>query len=129
MKTSARRIWAIFFILLAVLIYYLEGIAFNPFAVWNASPLLISYYLVNKGLSINSKPVMIGFVVYTVFSLGILLFGHFAWYFDWQGTQTGSSSSGLIFIFLPVYAVILGGTGYLFGWLAGKAIYRKQQSV
>lgn len=124
MKDKVQKTWAVIFLLLAILIYYLEGIAFNPFALWNASPLLISYYLVSKGIRINSKPVLIGFVFYTIASLGLLLFGHFAWYFDWQGTKTGSSTSGLIFIFLPVYAVILGGVGYLFGWLTGKAIYR-----
>jgi hypothetical protein len=78
---------------------------------------------------LNSRPVIIGFAFYTIISLGLLLFGHLAWYFDWQGTKTGSSTSGLIFIFLPLYAVILGGIGYLFGWLAGTAINRLRRKT
>lgn len=126
MISSTQKIWAAVFLLVAILIYYLEGILVNPYALWNASPLLISYYLISKGLQVNSKPVIIGFAAYTILSLCMLLFGHLAWYFDWQETKTGSSTSGLIFIFLPVYAVILGSTGFLFGWLAGKAIYREK---
>src|SRR3972149_438773 len=129
MKITAHKIWAVIFLSFAILIYFLEGVALNPFAIWNASPLLISYFLYSRGLTLNSRPVIIGFAFYTIISLGLLLFGHLAWYFDWQGTKTGSSTSGLIFIFLPLYAVILGGIGYLFGWLAGTAINRLRRKT
>jgi hypothetical protein len=40
------------------------------------------------------------------------MFAHAAWAFDWGRTATGSSTSGLIFIFLPIYAVVLGGLAF-----------------
>ena len=48
MRSITRQQWAIGFIFIALIIYYLEGILINPFAIWNASPLLISYLLVSK---------------------------------------------------------------------------------
>jgi hypothetical protein len=37
---------------------------------------------------------------------------HAAWLFDWGGTATGSSTSGLIFLFLPLYALVMGAAFY-----------------
>ncbi len=120
MRSITRQQWAIGFIFIALIIYYLEGILINPFAIWNASPLLISYLLVSKSIEQNSKPIFIGFVLFTFISLTLSLLGHFAWHFDWQQTKTGSSTSAILFIFIPAYAIILGGVGYVLGLFIGK---------
>ena len=38
-----------------------------------------------------------------------------AWFFNWNDIKTGSSTAGLIFIFIPIYSLISGGIGYLIG--------------
>lgn len=82
----------------------------NPFWVWNTFPLIVAYWLLRrarlKGLRALPEGLFIGF------TLGPLVLAHAAWIFDWNRTATGSSTSALMFIFLPIYALILGGMAY-----------------
>lgn len=117
------------FTIMAIVIYYLEGILINPFAIWNASPLLISYLLVSKSIEQDSKLIFIGFVLFTFISLTLSLLGHFAWHFDWQQTKTDSSTSAILFIFIPVYAIILGGVGYILGLFIGKLKFINKSDI
>lgn len=50
----------------------------------------------------------------------LMLFVHIQWYFDINGTATGSSTSALIFAVLPVYCFILGAFGYAIGYAASS---------
>lgn len=105
--------------IVAISFYFLAGVLINPFIFWTSLPLYISYsYLKssNTKKSINKSYGTFGFIL---LSLGFSYFYHFAWYFDWEGTKTSSSTSALIFIWFPIYAVILGYIGYLLGYILG----------
>ena len=104
--TKRTPIWP--FLIIAGYIALAEGV--HLFAVWNMIPVAIGYVLLRgarrKGL--RTKPEL----AFIVASCGLLLFAHAAWMFDWGGTATGSSTSALIFIFLPIYASILGAIAW-----------------
>ncbi|TCK18561.1 hypothetical protein DFR30_1840 [Thiogranum longum] len=57
-----------------------------------------------------------GAVGFLVGSMALSGYIHLAWIFDWGESRTGSSTAGLIFIFIPIYVLISGGIGYLIGW-------------
>ncbi|TLM63959.1 MAG: hypothetical protein FDZ69_12045 [Deltaproteobacteria bacterium] len=117
MNISARHkniVRAILFTAAAGL-YALEGILLNPLILWTALPIYIGYSTLAKSWRIGSiRKACQGYGFLTV-SLGFSYFYHFAWFFDWGGTKTGCSTSAIIFIWFPIYAVILGGIGYLVG--------------
>jgi hypothetical protein len=114
----------------AALIYFLQGVLamFNVFALWNAAPIAIAYLLVYIAVKRDSKPLLSGFYAYTLAGIGLLLYVHFAWYFDWDSIKTGSSTAGIIFIILPVVAVGVGTVAGLAGWIVGRIIYRKKHA-
>ena len=108
------------FIACAIVFYALAGIAVNPLIIWTALPLYISYVLTKSdrfSSSISGRYSSYGF---NIASVGFSLFYHLAWFFDWQGTQTSSSTSAIIFIIMPIYAVVLGFGGLLVGGLIGR---------
>ncbi len=109
----------------AALIYAAEGLIINPFAIWNSSPLMISFISFRSAIKNHSKSELGGCMGFTLVSMALTLFFHGAWYFDWGETKTGSSTSGLIFIFIPIYALIVGGIGYVIGWFLGKGMEKK----
>ena len=93
------------FVILCISVYFLEGIPINPFAFWNMVPLFLGLIVVKKGIKDSSYTTKFGSVGFAVGAIILVFFAHFAWFFDWWETQTGSSTSGLIFIFIPLYAV------------------------
>lgn len=99
-----------------------EGVKPNVFTVWNLFPILICYFVLKMATSNGSRASLWGSIGLTFSGIGMLLFVHAAWLFDWGGTKTSSSTSGLIFIFLPVYSLGTAGVGYLGGWLLVKLI-------
>ncbi len=100
-------------IILAIFVYVSEGVSFNAFTAWNMLPLIISYFLylapTKKGTSLYGA---YGFLIGSMLLSGYI---HMAWLFDWGGTKTGSSTSGLIFIFIPIYSLVSGGLGMAIG--------------
>ena len=102
------------FVLPVVFVAYVEGFL-DPFWLWNSLPFGLGLGLIDRAqrLGQSSLPA-IGF------SLGagaLSLYFHVAWLFDWDEMATGSSTSGMIFLFLPIYALVAGAVG----WMAGKA--------
>ena len=97
------------FLLVAGFIALAEG-PLNPFWIWNVIPVALAYALLHRARrrAFRAAPE----VAFIVLCCGPLLYAHAAWLFDWGHTATGSSTSGLIFIFLPIYAVLLGGLGF-----------------
>jgi len=106
-------------IICAVMFYGLAGVLFNPFIIWTALPLYIAYFRLRAAIQLQSRLKYVGFLEFSLVSIGFSLFYHLPWFFDWWGTKTSSSTSALIFIFLPVYAVILGFVGLFIGWTIG----------
>lgn len=101
--------------------YALEGAWFNPLIFWVCLPLYIGYFIINgfwKKGSVTQLRKAYGFLIP---SIAFSYFYHFAWFFDWGQIKTGDSTSALIFIWFPVYAVVLGFIGYLIGIVVNEA--------
>jgi len=103
------------FALPVVFIAYVEGFL-NPAWLWNSLPFGLGLGLVDRAQRLQQSVwPAIGF------SLGagsLSLYFHLAWIFNWGEAATGSSTSGVIFLFLPIYALVPGALGFA----AGKAI-------
>ncbi len=88
-------------------------------------PLYISYLLINSAIKSNSTSRLLSAYGFMAFSIIFSIFYHITWYIDWQGTRTGSSTSALIFVWLPLYSLIPGFVGYMLGKFAGM-LYQGQ---
>jgi hypothetical protein len=85
-------------------VLYTEGI--HWIALWNLFPLGIAGLSLTRGRT--SMPALV-FAGITALAVALV---HAAWVFDWGGTQMGSSTGGLIFLFVPILALLLGGCGW-----------------
>ena len=90
-------------------VVHVEGVT-NPFWIWNCVPVAISYLLLRRARQKVIYP--LPEIAFFVIACGAVLFGHAAWIYDWGGTATGSSTAGLMFLMLPVYATVLGGAAF-----------------
>jgi len=117
-KTSARISAGLYvaLALTALLGVYVGGLA-NPFTVWNLVPLAV--VAVGQHRASRSSLAAIGF---TIVTCAIVAVAHLAWLFDWGGTATGSSTAGLMFVTLPIVALLVGSVGWLAGWAIGRAL-------
>ena len=97
----------------AVFIYYAEGVTFNIFTVWNMLPVFISFAIYQSARRNNKS--FYGAYGFLIGSMLLSGYFHLAWIFDWGDSKTGSSTSGLIFIFIPIYSLITGVIGYAIG--------------
>ena len=61
--------------------------------------------------------------------LGTTLCAHFFWKFDWWNSRTGSSTSGLIFIVIPLWTLTAGLIGSGLGWIAQRLIPKRFHST
>jgi hypothetical protein len=90
------------------------------FTFWGCTPMLLALWLVFAAR--HSGPTMrfagYGFSVGTA---GVVLLGHIMWAFDIGKTATGSSTSALMFLFLPPWAVIVGAMAAVLGGIIGFA--------
>ena len=91
---------------------YVEGFL-NPFWLWNSLPFGLGLGLLDRAKKNGKSPLpAIGFSI----GAGIVsLFVHCAWLFDWAEMATGRSTSGLIFVVLPLWSLIPGALGYAIG--------------
>jgi hypothetical protein len=87
-----------------LLVAYAEG--FHGLAVWNLMPLAAAMASVLRGTA--AKPHTWSAVAFAGVTTLLIALTHAAWVFDWGGTQTSSSTSGLIFLFSPIYSILLG---------------------
>jgi hypothetical protein len=99
----------------------------NGFTMWNCLPLLLAAITVLPAAIRSSHThrrwrdlwVRIGLAGAI---LGSMLCVYFTWKFDWWNARTGSSTSGLIFIFAPLWTLLSGLIGLGAGWLAQRLI-------
>ena len=88
---------------------YVENV-FNPFWLWNAAPVIAGLFFAELARRSGSSTLPPdAFLLFATVPLVLL---HYAWLVDWNETATGSSTSGLIFLFAPVYASVLGAIGF-----------------
>ena len=114
----------VWIVLCSVFIVIAEGVTINIFTLWNLVPIVICYYLFRLAIKENRVALYGGAIGYTLLGVGLLLFIHAAWYFDLDGTSTGASTGGLIFIFIPICSCAFGGIGYGIGFFIGRLFTR-----
>ena len=101
------------------LVVGVEGL--DPFTIWNLFPVIL--VLVTAILAEWTAPQRRWIRTITasagIVALAVVALPHLAWHFDWSGTATGSSTSGLVFLVTPVWAVaaavVVAGAG-LVAW-------------
>jgi hypothetical protein len=99
----------------------------NVFTLWNCIPLLLAAITLIPAVTrsphthrrLRDLWVRIGLAGAI---LGSTLCVYFTWKFNWWSTRTGSSTSGLIFIFAPFWTLLFGLIGLGAGWFAQRLI-------
>ncbi len=109
------------FILPAFFVFSVEGYL-NPFAYWNTAPILLAWFILRDTDKGEFEIPLAGTLTFSVLTVGFIVLIHMAWFFNWGDTATGSSTSGLIFIFIPIYALAVGVLGLLLGWGGQKLV-------
>lgn len=64
-------------------------------------------------------PAAIGFAIPT---LGLSLYLHASWHYDFDGIASGAATPDLMFRFLPYYTLSAGCIGFAIGWVIGRNI-------
>jgi hypothetical protein len=109
------RLGTIALILLAAFVCISQGWPPGPLALWNLVPVILYYpalrYFRRRG--IRGAAVKVSLAVFSLCLLGIPTAAHLAWAADFQATRTGSSTSALIFVFIPLYAIVLSIVPFL----------------
>lgn len=106
---------------LFVFIWFAEGVLLNPFAIWNAAPLVICPVLYARAVARSDRRQVWGALGFLLGSMAISMSFHIAWLLNLDEIRTGSSTSALVLLFIPIYACVAGGAGFAFGWLARHA--------
>lgn len=112
---------------------YDQWLGINGFLLWNCLPLLLATFIFMTIVQRATSPTVylrnfwpdIGLAAGI---LGSTLFVYLAWKLNWWKVRTGSSTSGLIFIFAPLGEFGLGFAGLGIGWLAARVIPQRSQS-
>jgi hypothetical protein len=105
----------------ALYILYVDGI--HVLALWNVLPVAIGL-LVARGTRRGPRtPVAIGpGAGFLAGAVPMSLFWHAAWQFDVWRTASSSSTSALMFLILPIYAIGIGLAGSLLGMVVGLCV-------
>ena len=101
--------WVTEIIILCLILFYsfLTGVSINLFFIWVYLPLIFTLAW-SFDFTIREQSKSFGF---WGFLAGVNLFMlpvHISWYFDIGSFKTGSSTSGLIFAVMPIWAFICG---------------------
>lgn len=89
----------------------------SVFAIWSCVPVLIGYFLLRRAERKALKPAPE--TAYNVVSTGVLLAAGAAMTGD-ANFGRGSSTAGLVFVFIPVWAMVLGGVAFVATWVFTK---------
>jgi hypothetical protein len=106
--------------LAACALYILSVEGFHALALWNGLPMAIGL-LVARGLQRRPRtPVTVGTGAgFIAGAVAMSLAGHAAWQLDVWGIATSSSTSALLFVFLPLYALGMGLVSSVLGAVVG----------
>jgi hypothetical protein len=111
------RVRQILFLLMVAFVAWVEGFS-NPFWIWNSIPIVVSYLLL---LRVRQKRIYpLPEIAFFVIACGAVLLAHAAWLYDWGSISTESSTAGLMFVILPIYASVLGGAAFGLAFLFSR---------
>ena len=117
-----KRHFLLLLLLITSVLYLLAGVLFNPLIIWVAGSLFFAYPIFSMGKKYKNQSLCYAAYGYILGWSGFSLFYHLAWFFDWGKTQTGSSTSALIFIWFPIYSIVIGVLFGVAGYIVGKFI-------
>ena len=103
------------FLLAMALVVYVQGGASVGFALWNALPMLAGLGMLLVGHR-GRRTMPWGRVAFAAVATLFMVWFHLSWLFDWGGAMSGSSTSALAFIFMPLWAFILGAVAGALAW-------------
>ncbi len=110
----------ILLLFIAASFYISFGAWINPLILWTSMPLYMVYSIFNKAYASPSKKRLYAAYGFFLLSVGFSYFYHLAWFFDWDQMATGDAQSGLIFVWFPIYSVVLGYIGYVIGYVIAR---------
>ncbi len=98
----------------------------NIFTAWNILPIVVALIILHyTDRAVDSSlPKQLGIYGFVSFTGGVVVIAHLAWLLDWGKTATGSSTSALMFVTLPILALLSGCIGWLIGWCIGLILNR-----
>ena len=104
------------FLLAMAPVVYVQGGEAVGFAVWNALPMMAGLGMLLAGRRSRGRMPWGRMAFATVATL-LMVWFHLSWLFDRGGARTGSSTSALAFIFMPLWAFILGAVAGALAWI------------
>jgi hypothetical protein len=107
------------FLLTMALAVYVQGGDSIGFALWNALPMLVGLGMLLAGHR-SRRAMPWGRVAFATVATLFMVWFHLSWLFDWGGARTGSSTSALAFIFMPLWAFILGAVAGALAWISQR---------
>lgn len=90
------------------------------FSLWVLLPLALIYlraWVAGRNGQRHHISAVVGYLIPVI---PLMWFVHLQWYFDINGSATGSSTSALMFAVLPVYCLVLGAIGYALGYAVSR---------
>ena len=92
------------FVLITALIVHTLGSSIGGLTIWNCLPVAAAFGVLVLGLRWRQRSVKAAAITFSVVAALVPALVHLAWIFDWGGTATGSSTSGLVFLVVPVWS-------------------------
>lgn len=100
----------------AVVVFF--TLRFNYFSIYQLLPIVLFYISqVTVFRDINSWSIRICYALAIICLLIFPLFTQLGWYFDINKMASKSSTSGLLFVFLPIYAILPGILPCVIAWV------------
>ena len=99
-----RDLFYILMVIFAAFIFVTEE--FNPFAFWNMLPILVAFGIYGRWRQNAPNPRRYPAFGCLIGAMLLIVPVHIAWLFDIGGFASGSSTSGITFLFLPFFALV-----------------------
>lgn len=98
-------------------------LGFNYFALYQLLPITVFYIFqmtVFSKINLSDKVSLIFYILSILILLIFPLAAQLMWYFDINNLASKSSTSGLLFVWLPIYALIPGLITCLVAWITSR---------
>lgn len=119
-----KNITALILCLLCAVVAFLI-LGFNYFALYQLLPIAVFYIFQVKVFSKIKRSDKVSFICYILSILILLVFpltAQVMWYFDINNLASKSSTSGLLFVWLPIYAILPGILTCLVAWIINRKL-------